>query len=165
MPFTLFHMGASLFGKGVSPKTQSVLFFGACQVAIDLEPAVKMLMDYQGSLHSVAHSPIGALVTVVLTGLLWSWSQKQSWWRKDIPSLSKSTLFHTAWWAALSHLLLDSMSHQDIPYSVSHRFGIEMAENVSIGLGIVGLVLLSSRWLVRKIIDAVQAHRTKHRQN
>ena len=50
-----------MLGKGLSPGTQSILFFGACQVAIDLEPAIKMLMGYTGSLHSITHNFFGAM--------------------------------------------------------------------------------------------------------
>lgn len=124
-----------------------------------------MLMGYQGSLHNITHNPVGAIIAAAMCGLVWAWAQNQGWWRKDLPVLSKSTLIHTVWWAAVSHLLLDSMSHQDMPYSVSQWFGMEVAENVCIGLGIIGSVLLASRWLVHKVIDALQAHRTRHRQS
>lgn len=161
MPFTPFHMGAALLGKGLAPKSQSLWFFGFTQVVIDLEPAIKMLVGYEGSLHNITHDPLGMIVTVVLCGVFWSWAQKQSWWRKDIPVLSKSSLWHTAWWAVLTHLILDLMSHDDMSPGIAKWFGMEEAEAVSICLGIIGLLLLGVRWLISKAIAYVQAARSK----
>ena len=161
MPFTPFHMGAALLGKGLSPCTQSILFFGACQVAIDLEPAIKMLMGYTGSLHSITHNFFGMIVTVALCAVLWSWAQKQIWWGHGMPVLSKTSLWDTAWWTVLTHFLLDLMSHSDMGYSVSSRFGMDDAEGLSVAFGIIGLVLLGTRWLIRKIIGGVQDFMTK----
>ena len=165
MPFTPFHMGAALLGKGLSPSSQSILFFGACQVAIDLEPAIKMAMGYTGSLHSITHNPIGMLLTVALCAAIWLWAQQQTWWGRGMPVLSRTTIFDTAWWAVLSHFLLDLMSHTDMGYSVSSRFGIEDAEGLSAAFGIVGLVLLGIRWLIAKIIGGVQALQTRNHQS
>lgn len=158
-------MGAALLGKATAPKSQSLILFGFCQVAIDLEPAVKMLLGYQGSLHSITHNPVGIFITTALCGALWDVLQERSWWRKDLPRLPKSTIFHTVWWAALSHLLLDSMSHADIPTSVSQWFGTEFTEDFCIGLGMVGLAFLVLRWGIKKTTDAVQDRQTKDRQS
>ncbi len=150
-------MGAALLGKGLAPKSQSILFFGFSQVAIDLEPAVKMLVGYPGSLHTVTHNPLGMIITVALCGVIWSWSQKQSWWGQGMPVLSKASLWDTAWWAVLTHFLLDLMSHEDMGYGVAKWFGMEDTEGTSIMLGVLGLLLLGIRWLVLKAIACVQA--------
>ncbi len=156
MPFTVFHMGAALLGKGLAPRSQSILFFGACQVAIDLEPAIKMLIGYAGSLHSVTHNFFGMIVTVALCAVLWSWSQRQSWWGRAMHVLTKTSLWDTAWWAVLTHFLLDLMSHSDMGYPVSQSFGMEDAEALSIGLGVLGLLLLVIRWLLRRVTRALK---------
>lgn len=43
MPFTPFHMGPGLAVKAVSGRRFSLMVFGFCQVAIDIEPLVRML--------------------------------------------------------------------------------------------------------------------------
>lgn len=164
MPFTPFHMGAALLGKGLSPSSQSILFFGACQVAIDLEPAIKMAMGYTGSLHSITHNPIGMLLTVALCAAIWLWAQQQTWWGQGMPVLSRTTIFDTAWWAVLSHFLLDLMSHSDMGYGSSLWIGIEEAEGLAIAMGVMGLVSLAIRWLSRKVIGGVQALLMKDRR-
>lgn len=123
-----------------------------------------MLMGYIGSLHSITHNLFGAIATVALCAVLWSWAQKQSWWGQGMPVLTRTALFNTAWWAVATHLLLDVMSHADIPYSASKWFGIEEAEQISVFFGVLGLVLLAIRWLIAKIIGGVLALRTKARQ-
>jgi hypothetical protein len=157
MPFTLFHMGAGLLGKGLAPKHQSFIFFGATQVAIDLEPAVKMAIDYQGSWHSITHDLFGMVLTVTLCALLWGWAQKKSWWWKRLPVLSRTTLALTAAWGMVSHWLLDSMSHADMPYSTAHWFGIEDAQGTGLLMGIVGLAILGLRPVARKLVGALTA--------
>ena len=161
MPFTPFHMGAALLGKGLAPKSQSLWFFGFTQVVIDLEPAIKMLMGYEGSLHSITHHPIGMIFTVALCGTFWAHAQEQSWWRKDLPVLTKASIWDTGWWAVVTHFILDLISHEDMGYGVAQWFGMEDAQGFSIMIGVLGLFLLGVRWLVSKAIAYVQAARSK----
>jgi hypothetical protein len=58
MPFTPFHMGAGLLGKGLAPKSQSLYFFAACNIAFDIEPGVRMLLGHE-NLHTITHNPVG----------------------------------------------------------------------------------------------------------
>lgn len=161
MPFTPFHMGAALLGKGLAPQSQSILFFGACQVAIDLEPAIKMLVGYTGSLHSITHDFFGMILMVALCVVLWSWAQKQTWWGHGMPVLSRTSLLDTAWWAMITHFLLDLMSHSDMGYGVAPWIGIEEAESVSVVLGVLGLLLLGIRWLIARVTRAVRSLQNK----
>lgn len=124
-----------------------------------------MLMGYEGSLHSITHNPLGMIVTVVLCGVIWSWAQKQSWWRKDLPVLSRSSLWDTGWWAVLTHFLLDLMSHEDMGYGVAQVMGMEEAEGGAFLMGVLGFLLLGSRWLVSKVIAYVRSVRAKRHQN
>lgn len=165
MPFTPFHMGAALLGKGLAPKSQSILFFGFTQVVIDLEPAIKMAIGYEGSLHSITHHPIGMIFTVALCGAFWVHAQEQSWWREDLPVLTKASIWDTGWWAVLTHFLLDVISHEDMGYGVAQWFGMEDAQGFSIMIGVFGLFLLGVRWLISKAIAYVQAVRSKGHPN
>lgn len=74
-----------------------------------------------------------------------------------MPVLSKSSLWDTAWWAVLTHFLLDLMSHEDMGYGVDKWFGMEDAQAAGIGFGVLGLLLLGIRWFVLKAIACVQA--------
>lgn len=148
MPFTAFHLGAALFGKGLAPKSQSILFFGAVTAAIDLEPAIKMLAGSTAPLHQITHSPYGLLTVMWLCIFAWRWAQTQSWWGAGMPVLSWSQLFWTGSWAAFSHWFLDAMSHEDIAGSLAQWYGIEAAQDAAIGLGLWGLVFLAIRWVV-----------------
>lgn len=149
MPFTLFHAGAGLLGKGIAPRRQSLIFFMACQVAIDLEPGIKMLADYQGDLHTVTHSPLGLFVTTAACAAAWYFAQRTSWWPiMRLPSLDNRTLIDTAFWSAITHLLLDAASHRDMYGSELLFAGIDYAEDAALLIGALGLLLLGARWLV-----------------
>lgn len=154
MPFTAFHIGAGLLGKGLSPKTQSLTFFAACQVAIDIEPGVRMLLGH-GDLHTVTHNPIGLAVVVTICALAWRWLQAYGWWR--LPRLGARALVDTAVWAALSHLILDAISHRDVWGSGLLYAGMDHGEDASLLMAGLGAILLAVRWA----IGGVQARRQR----
>ncbi len=60
MPFTPFHMGAALLLKPALRLRFSVLVFGASQVAIDVEPLVRIVRG-DDVLHGWTHTLLGAL--------------------------------------------------------------------------------------------------------
>jgi hypothetical protein len=145
MPFTAFHLGAGLLGKGLAPKTQSLTFFAACQVAIDIEPGVRMLLDHD-DLHTITHNPIGLAVVVTVCALVWRRLQAYGWWR--LPVLSARALVDTAVWAALSHLILDAISHRDVWGSSVLYAGMNHAEDAALLMAGLGAILLGARWAI-----------------
>ncbi|MBX9871106.1 MAG: hypothetical protein K2X75_03830 [Burkholderiaceae bacterium] len=148
MPFTAFHIGAGLLGKGLAPKTQSLTFFTACQVAIDIEPGVRMLLGH-GDLHTLSHHPAGLAVIVTASALAWSGLQRLSWWgRTRLPVLSRRALVDTAVWAGLTHLLLDAICHRDVWGSYVLFAGMDFAEDAALMMWALGLGLLGVRWLI-----------------
>ena len=152
MPFTAFHLGAGLLGKGLAPKTQSLTFFTACQVAIDIEPGVRLLLGH-GDLHTMTHNPVGLAAVVAICALVWNWLQAYGWWR--LPVLSRRALADTAVWAALSHLILDAISHRDVWGSGLLYAGMDHGEDAALLMAGLGALLLAARWL----IGAAQARR------
>lgn len=154
MPFTAFHLGAGLLGKGLAPKTQSLTFFAACQVAIDLEPGIRMLLGH-GDLHTITHNPVGLAVVVTVCALVWRRLQVYSWWQ--LPALGTRALVDTAVWSALSHLILDAISHRDVWGSGLLYAGMDHAEDAALLMAGLGAILLAVRW----IIDGVRARRLR----
>lgn len=157
MPFTAFHIGAGLLGKGIAPQSQSLVFFTACQVAIDVEPGVRMLLGH-GDLHALTHNPLGLTVVVTASALAWAGLQRLPWWR--LPVLSLRALADTAAWAGLSHLILDAMSHRDVWGSTLLFAGMDFAEDTALVMGAAGLLLLGARWLSGGARDRLQRLRS-----
>lgn len=145
MPFTAFHLGAGLLGKGLAPKTQSLTFFAACQVAIDLEPGIRMLLGHD-DLHTVTHNPVGLAVVVTVCALVWRRLQVYGWWR--LPVLGTRALVDTAVWAALSHLILDAISHRDVWGSGLLYAGMDHGEDAAMLFAGLGAILLAARWTI-----------------
>lgn len=61
MPFTPFHMGPGMLIKAAAGRHFSVLSFGIAQVAMDIEPLLGMLLDWD-RLHGPTHTYAGALM-------------------------------------------------------------------------------------------------------
>jgi len=59
MPFTPFHMGPGLAVKAVTGRYFSLTVFGFCQVAIDIEPLVRMIRG-DIVIHGFTHTYLGA---------------------------------------------------------------------------------------------------------
>lgn len=160
MPFTAFHIGAGLLGKGLAPKPQSLVFFTACQVAIDIEPGIRMLLGH-GDLHGLSHQPIGIAAIVTASAWLWAAMQRTSWWgRTRLPMLSRRSLIDTAVWSALTHLVLDAICHRDVWGSYLLFAGMDFAEDAAMVMGGFGLVLLCIRWLIGAALGFLQRLRS-----
>ena len=126
MPFTPFHMGVALIVKPGFNRHFSVMTFGVAQIAMDIEPGVRMLTG-SDVLHGPTHTILGALVIaclVMLVGrgicsyLLRSWNREVTHYgllRLVQPeTVSKSALMSGAFVGTLSHVALDSLIHLDI---------------------------------------------------
>ena len=126
MPFTPFHMGAAMIVKPAARQHFSVLVFGIAQVAMDIEPLVGMIRDWD-VLHGPSHTILGALAI----GALVAWlspplcnlllnrykqevSQHDLYWLQEPYPISKVAALTGAFYGTLSHLVLDSLMHQDI---------------------------------------------------
>lgn len=121
MPFTPFHMGAALLLKPVLGQRFSVLVFGASQVAIDLEPLVRITRG-DTVLHGWTHTVSGALLigaasAVLARPLANAWLAMLQREGVGAPSTAPITLriaLLSAWLGTGSHLLLDGIMHADM---------------------------------------------------
>jgi len=130
MPFTPFHMGPGLAAKAVLGRHLSLMVFGFSQVAIDVEPLVRIVRG-DAVVHGITHTYFGAaLVAAISVGLGRPICQiLLNHWAPDprAPFLNALTGARLIGWPAAivgalvgtySHVLLDSVMHADMrPFS------------------------------------------------
>lgn len=138
MPFTPFHMGAALIVKPALNRHLSVISFGIAQVAMDIEPGIRMLIN-SDVLHGPTHTFLGALIMACLVMLiapgvcrllLAKWNKEAICyklpWLAHSGSVSKTAVVIGAFFGTLSHVVLDSLMHHDIhplsPFSATNPF-------------------------------------------
>jgi hypothetical protein len=123
-------MGAALALKPLLGRRFSVLSFGLAQVAIDLEPGIRMLLGTR-ELHGWTHTYLGATVIAAMLTVLVAppcrWILRR--WNAELrfhkvewlvtPEVFASGAIATgAFIGTWSHVLLDSLVHFDIrPYA------------------------------------------------
>lgn len=164
LPFTPFHMGAALIVKPALNRRFSVITFGIAQVAMDIEPGVRMAAGTD-VLHGPTHTILGALIMAFLVMLvapgicnylLAKWNKEVIYYKR--PGLlhsgpvSKTAVVMGAFFGTLSHVLLDSLIHHDIhplsPFSQANPFmDLITHDGVYQACTIVG-VLGSAAWLI-----------------
>ena len=167
MPVTPFHFGPGILLKSAAPKRFSLTAFITCQIVIDFETAINMLMGRE-RLHTFFHSYLGSTVCAVLTmgivllgskflralnhlldpgtprsadgDLPWTWS---------IRTLAVSSII-----GAWSHVLLDSVMHSDItpfaPFSEANPLlGVVSVLTLHVTCFLSG-VIGCGIWLIRR---------------
>jgi hypothetical protein len=126
MPFTPFHMGAALIVKPVTDLRFSLLTFTIAQVAMDIEPGIAMWMG-SNSLHGASHNIVGALLIACLVIAVSKWicnpilrrynrevSHYKQYWLLEQESVNRTAVFTGALFGTFSHIVLDSLMHNDI---------------------------------------------------
>ena len=126
MPFTPFHMGPALAIKAVSGRHFSLMVFGFSQVAMDVEPLVRIVRG-DALLHGFTHTYLGATLIALVSAivgrplcqfLLKCWmSDRHSAFLNRLrgPTLiSWPAAVIGAFVGAYSHVLLDSIMHSDM---------------------------------------------------
>lgn len=163
-------MGAALFVKPALNRRFSVTAFGIAQVAMDIEPGIRMAAGTD-ILHGPTHTILGALVMAFLvmliapsicSTLLTKWNKEviyyKQLWLAHPGSGSKASVIMGACFGTLSHVVLDSLMHHDIhplsPFSQTNPFmglithdGVYQACTIAGILGIAGW--LASQWAGR----------------
>lgn len=128
MPITPFHFGPGALLHAAAPKYVSFLAYCIANVLIDFESLYNMVRGNY-PVHAFFHSYFGATFVVVATLLLFvsaRWFAAKAWlpnmlqWRE----LTVRQVFIGAVLGAYSHVILDSIMHQDIrpllPFSTSN---------------------------------------------
>jgi hypothetical protein len=125
MPFTPFHMGPGLAIKAVGGRHVSLLVFGFSQVAIDVEPLVRIIRG-DAVLHGFTHTYLGATLVALLAAaigrpvgrfLMSQWTPDPSsplHWLRDLEQVSWPASIAGAFVGTYSHVLLDSVMHADL---------------------------------------------------
>ncbi len=156
MPFTPFHMGAALLLKPALRLNFSVLIFGASQIAIDIEPLVRIIRG-DAVLHGWSHTALGAIA--IGMGSAWIARPIANAWLKALAGtgrpayapISARTALLSALIGTGSHLIFDGIMHADMhPFApLSSRnplLGVVSLSTLHLGLviaGAVGLVALA----------------------
>ncbi len=139
MPFTPFHFGVGLLGKGVAPARLSLTAFILSQVLIDIETAYFLFVAHESPLHRWAHTFLASAAIGLGVGVI-------TWWAAALvrrcglrlhmgseagllPALAGGAL------GGITHPLLDGVMHADI-----RPFMPFAAENPLLGL--IGLTQL-----------------------
>ena len=171
MPITPVHMGPALVGKAVAPRYFSFLVFGITQVAIDLEAAFFLLLDYppyHRMLHTYLGASVVALFAVVIGRPLLGYVLRQ--WNRLIRAERESLLWieprvplvaamSGALVGGYSHILLDSFLYSDMHPTSPLSDGNAALNALStlevytlcLALGVLGAIALAARWLWRRL--------------
>ncbi len=112
MPFTPFHFGLGLLFKSLERRF-SFIYFAAAQVFIDLEP-LYFIVTRQYPFHRVLHTYMGCTVVIVVLLVflpLYNFAVTRILgWAK----ISFKAALLSAAVGAYSHVLLDSLLHEDM---------------------------------------------------
>jgi hypothetical protein len=162
MPFTPLHMGPGVAVKAVSGRHFSLMVFGFSQIAIDIEPLVRILRG-DSLLHGFTHTYLGAtligLASVVVGRpicqfFLNFWAPDESTpflhWLRGPQRISWSSAVVGAFVGTYSHIILDSIMHADMqpfaPLSQSnallHLISVAKLHAICFFSGLVGAVLI-----------------------
>ncbi|MCP5149917.1 MAG: DUF4184 family protein [Chromatiales bacterium] len=159
MPFTPLHLGPGLAIKLVLRDRFSVVVFAGAQVAMDVEPLVRMLRG-DAVVHGPSHTYLGALLVGVASMLIGKVAYgpiARTWNARAAPALPTAVGWAAAGSGAFlgttSHVLLDSLMHGDMqPFApltdantLLLAISIESLHLLCIGLGAVGAVGLLTR--------------------
>ena len=166
-------MGAALIVKPPLNRRFSVITFGIAQVAMDIEPGIRMAAGTD-VLHGPTHTILGALVVAFLVmliapsicrALLTKWNKEvvyyQQLWLAHPCSVSRTAVIMGACFGTLSHVVLDSFMYRDVhplsPFSQANPFlDLMTHDGVYQACTIVGALGIAA-WLVSQC-----ARRTPH---
>ena len=141
-------MGFGLIVKSAKPVKVSLILFGFSQIVIDLQQLYKHIMNPHGfAYHGLTHTILGATLIAIIClpcrGLL------ERLFRQAI---SKSSAIYGVFIGVYSHLLLDSLVHNEVSLNLfwplhidSHLFGfiyIHGMNKLCIIMAVIGLILL-----------------------
>jgi hypothetical protein len=126
VPFTPFHMGPGIAVKAVVGRHFSLMVFGFSQVAIDIEPLVRILHGDE-VLHGFTHTYLGATLIAIASVVIgrpvcqfflnfWTPDPDAPFltWLRGPREISWPAAIVGAVVGTYSHVLLDSIMHADM---------------------------------------------------
>jgi hypothetical protein len=173
MPFTPFHMGPGLAAKAVFGRHFSLMVFGFSQVAMDIEPLVRIVRG-DAMLHGFTHTYFGATLIAVISvfvgrpvcqSLLNYWTPDPHSpfmnWLRGPKRISWPAATAGAFAGTYSHVFLDSLMHSDMqplaPLSEAnvllHVISVSSLHLVSVLSGALGALLLFAVFIFRRGAD------------
>jgi hypothetical protein len=168
MPFTPIHMGPGLAVKAALGRRFSLMVFGFSQVAMDIEPLVRMIRG-DTVIHGFTHTYLGATIVGVVAALVgrplcnrllrffrpgpgfgflqWLGVTEEIGWRASLTG---------AFIGTYSHVLLDSVMHSDMaplfPWRESNflqgAISIEALHMLCVASGLIAVAALCLVYLL-----------------
>jgi Domain of unknown function (DUF4184) len=169
VPFTPFHMGPGCVVKALAGGSFSLAVFGFAQVAMDVEPLVRMLRG-DAVIHGFSHTYLGATFVAIFSLLVgrpicqlllncWRPDGNSGFlnWLRGARVITWPAAITGAFIGTYSHVLLDSLMHSDMqPFSPFEEgnptqglVSFVAMHVVCAGAGVLGLVGLVVTYKLR----------------
>ena len=119
MPFTPFHMGPGILFKAALQGSFSLLVFGWSQIVMDIQPLI-VLITGEGHLHGFSHTYIGAILLAIFSGVTGKYLSEFGLIvlrisnKHDPIKISWFVVYLSAFIGTFSHVILDSIMHNDV---------------------------------------------------
>lgn len=170
MPFTPLHMGPALAIKAVTGRYLSLMVFGFSQVAMDVEPLLRILRG-DTILHGYTHTYLGATLIAVASAvigrpmcafLLQHWKPDRHSllldWMNAPATIGWPAAFAGAFAGVYSHVFLDSIMHSDMrplaPASQAnallHVISIDALHLACLASAVIGLLIMFGLHAMRR---------------
>ena len=170
MPFTPLHMGPAIALKSIAGRYFSLMVFGFSQVAMDIEPLVRILRD-DDILHGFTHTYVGAALVAIPSLLIgrpvcqyflnsWKADSRSGFlnWLRGPEVISWPAAITGAFIGTYSHVVLDSVMHYDTrplaPFSQANLLygllSIESLHAFCVLSAAAGGVVLIATFLLRR---------------
>jgi hypothetical protein len=167
-------MGPGLALKALAGRHFSLMVFGFSQVAIDIEPLVRIIRG-DAVLHGFTHTYLGATLIALISALvgrpvcqylLRYWNPDPSSpflnWLPTAKSIPWSAAIAGAFAGTYSHVLLDSIMHSDMqpiaPASdanaLLHVISVDSLHLVCVISGVLGVLLMYAAFRLRRPANA-----------
>lgn len=179
MPFPPLHMGPAIAVKAIAGRHFSLMLFGFSQVAMDIEPLVRIIRG-DLVLHGYTHTYLGATLIAILSifigrpvcqRLLDYWrpaphARLESWLRGP-RLITWPAAISGAFVGTSSHVVLDSIMHSDMeplaPLSASNRLlhvvSVESLHGFCLLTAALGAALVIALFLARGRLRAEESER------
>ncbi len=170
MPLTPFHMGPGVAIKVVAGRYYSLMVFGFSQVAMDIEPVVRIIRG-DAVLHGFTHTYLGATLIGLVSAVVgrpicqlflnyWTpdpYSPFMNWLRGS-KLISWPAAIAGAFVGTYSHVFLDSIMHSDTqplaPLSevngLLHAISIGGLHLLCVLCGVSGALLMFAMFFLRR---------------
>lgn len=128
MPITPLHIWQGMIFKALFQGSFSFMVFGWAQIIMDIQPVYVVLADSRRfELHGFSHTYLGATLLAILSALSGKYVAQWGLKRLVLPeTISWLCVFFSAFLGTYSHVVLDSIMHDDIqpffPFSLDNPF-------------------------------------------